>query len=91
MSTLPVLGLCAIALPTIGPIGAMAVMNSCFGFYMRVLAPIGMLNFLNLAFQQGILIKDGRVLDLLGEVDTIVFDKTGTLTQEQPYIGRIHT
>ena len=49
-----------------------------------------MLTFLNIASQQGILIKDGRSLELLNQVDTIVFDKTGTLTLEQPTIGKIH-
>ncbi len=57
---------------------------------MRVLAPIGMLNFLNAMSRHGILIKDGRVLDLLANVDTMVFDKTGTLTLEQPRIRQIH-
>ena len=58
---------------------------------MRVLAPLGMLSTLNSASQEGILIKDGRVLDLLNEVDTVVFDKTGTLTEEVPHVGQIHT
>ena len=40
--------------------------------------------------KEGILIKDGRSLELLGKVDTIVFDKTGTLTEETPGIGTIH-
>jgi Cu2+-exporting ATPase len=57
---------------------------------MGIVAPIGIMNFLNLASQRGVLIKDGRTLDLLNQVDTIVFDKTGTLTKEQPYIEAIH-
>lgn len=91
-----------IALPTLG-IGALslllgfpltrttALMNANFGYNMRVLAPIAMLNYLNHIAQQGILIKDGRALELLAKVDTIVFDKTGTLTQEEPHVGAIHT
>jgi len=90
------------ALPTLG-VGALALlsgftltrtnalMNANFGYNMRVLAPIAMLNSLNYIAQQGILIKDGRALELLAKVDTVVFDKTGTLTQEQPHIGYIHT
>lgn len=40
--------------------------------------------------KEDILIKDGRSLELLSKVDTIVFDKTGKLTQETPGIGTIH-
>jgi Cu2+-exporting ATPase len=47
------------------------------------------LKHLNLASQQSILIKDGRSLELLTQVDTILFDKTGTLTQEEPEVGRV--
>jgi Cu2+-exporting ATPase len=36
------------------------------------------------------LVKDGRALEKLHEVDTVVFDKTGTLTLEQPEVSHIH-
>jgi P-type E1-E2 ATPase len=36
-----------------------------------------------------VLVKDGRALDLLCEIDTVLFDKTGTLTRERPEVGRI--
>ena len=90
-SALPTLGLGALALLTTGPMAALTILNASFAWYMRVLAPISMLNFLNIAAQKGILIKDGRVLDLLTQVDTIVFDKIGTLTYAQPHVGQILT
>jgi P-type E1-E2 ATPase len=39
--------------------------------------------------QKGILVKDGRALDLLCGVDTVLFDKTGTLTRERPEVGQM--
>ena len=90
-SALPTMFLGSLALLTVSPAAALTTLNACFAFYMRVLAPISMLNTLNLASQNLILVKDGRVLDLLPKIDTVVFDKTGTLTEEQPHVGRIHT
>lgn len=53
--------------------------------------PLGVLNYLNIALRRGILIKDGRALETLRQVDTIVFDKTGTLTEETPSVVKVHT
>lgn len=90
-SALPTVALAILALPIAGKVAALAVLNACAGETIRLVAPIGLLNFLQIASDQGILIKDGRALELLNDVDTIVFDKTGTLTEEMPHVGAIHT
>ncbi len=87
---LPTLALSALSVPLIGPMGALVILNAHFGYRLSIIGAISILNYLSLAGKEGVLIKDGRALDLLRQVDTIVFDKTGTLTQEQPHIDRIH-
>ena len=90
-TVLPTILLTGLAWPVLGPTSALVVLNSHFRYRLTIITSTSVLNFLNLAAQKGILIKDGRTLELLNQVDTIVFDKTGTLTLEQPHIGRIHT
>jgi len=85
----PLLGISAFGLPIVGAVGSTAILNSTFGNRVRLAAPLGVLNHLNLAAHKGILIKDGRALEELNRVDTILFDKTGTLTEEQPEVGKI--
>lgn len=90
-TVLPTLIAGGLALPFLGPMGALTIIDSHFRYKLSFVVPLSLMNFLNLASQNGVLIKDGRSLDLLSQVDTIVFDKTGTLTEEQPHIYTIHT
>jgi Cu2+-exporting ATPase len=89
-AALPTLALGALAWPVAGWRGAMAVLGLNVGSSMRMLGPLAMLNYLNILSRNSILVKDGRSLELLNEVDTIVFDKTGTLTLEQPHVAEVH-
>ncbi len=86
----PTLALGALAVPFFGLSGAIGVLWSSFGYTMRIVAPMSVMNFLRHAAQQRILIKDGAALDHLAQIDTVVFDKTGTLTDEAPTLHRIH-
>ena len=89
-TVVPTLALSACALPLLGVQGATVVLFSHFRYKLSVIAPITMLNFLNLSSRRGVLIKEGLTLDLLNQVDTLVFDKTGTLTETKPTIAQIH-
>lgn len=88
-AVIPTLTIGAVGLATMGPAGAVAVLNSDFGTGIRMAAPLAMLSSLALCANKGILVKDGRALELMNEVDTVLFDKTGTLTRERPEVGRI--
>jgi Cu2+-exporting ATPase len=88
-SVIPTLGAGSLALATLGPISATAILLSNFSDAIQLSAPLSTLNFLHLASRSGILVKDGRALEGLKSVDTVVFDKTGTLTLDQPHVGDI--
>ena len=62
-----------------------------FGTGIRVAAPTTVLAAMAKAARLRVLIKGGRSLERLAEVDTIVFDKTGTLTTGTPEVVRIVT
>ncbi len=89
-AALPTLALSGLALVTVGPSGALGMLNSSFGVSVRMSAPVSMLNLFNIASYKAILLKDGRSLETLGDVDTVLFDKTGTLTLPQPGVTRVH-
>jgi len=88
---IPMLGMSALALPIGGVNSATALFMNVPTYKMRYFGPMSMLNYLNIAARQSILIKDERSLELLRDIDTVVFDKTGTLTLEQPQVHHIHS
>ena len=89
-AVLPMMALGALGYSTLGPAGAVAIVNCDLGTGIRMAAPLAMLSSLALCASKGILIKDGRALELMSEIDTVLFDKTGTLTRERPEVGVIH-
>ncbi len=88
-AVLPTLAAGAVGMATMGPIGAVAVLNSDLGTGIRMAAPLAMLSSLALCAHRGILVKDGRALEVMNQIDTVLFDKTGTLTHDRPQVGRI--
>lgn len=63
------------------PARAAAILTLDFVTGIRVSIPTALLGALNHTTRHGVLVRSGRTLEQLAEVDTIVFDKTGTLTQ----------
>jgi heavy metal translocating P-type ATPase len=88
---LPTLALSAVSFPLIGAAGAVSLLgaNTTITTYMS--GTLAVLNFLNIAAENGILVKVGGALERVTDIDTIVFDKTGTLTLEQPQLAQVHT
>lgn len=88
-AALPFIGMSLLTMGILGPTGGLVILTGNFGNRIRILAPLGTLNHLKAAYQKGILIKDGRAIEGLNQVDTVLFDKTGTLTEKMPEIGKI--
>ncbi|MBF0396835.1 MAG: HAD-IC family P-type ATPase, partial [Desulfobacterales bacterium] len=90
-AVIPTLAISVAALPALGMVGAASVLNNRLGYRLLIVTSIGTLNHLQLISKKGILIKDGRVLDILGKVNTLIFDKTGTLTLSKFHVTEIHS
>lgn len=87
----PALALSALTWALLGPVQAIAVISCSIGYHMTFTAPLSVLNFLQISAKKGLLIKDGRALEMVSNIDTVVFDKTGTLTDEKIKIYCIHS
>jgi Cu2+-exporting ATPase len=86
----PALLVGAISWPLFGYSAALGMVIAHPKERLQVSAPISLMRYLKAAMAHGVLIKDGRSIELLHQVDTVVFDKTGTLTEDRPQLGSIH-
>lgn len=89
-AVIPTLALAALGYSTIGLQGSTAIVNCDFGTGIRMAAPLALLTSLSVCANRGILVKDGRALEEMTSIDTVLFDKTGTLTQDRPTVHRVH-
>lgn len=86
----PTVAMVVLGLAVSGITGAViAAWSNCIKVFW-VATPVATLGTMRTAAQYGILIKDGRALDLLGDIDTVVFDKTGTLTQNSMKVVSVY-
>ena len=89
---LPSLVLASVVLAiTREPARAASILTLDFVTGIRVSMPTAFLGALNHNTRHGILVRSGRTIEQLAEVDTVVFDKTGTLTQGKLTVVGIQT
>jgi Cu2+-exporting ATPase len=88
-AVLPVFAVSALTAFTLGTSSAVAILFSAPMSIIRTMLSIQTAAHLQSINDQGALIKDGRVLESLPQIDTLLFDKTGTLTETLPEVASI--
>lgn len=72
-----------------GPLGGLAILWTGIGYPLRLAGPTAVIHHVRRASSHGILVRDGRALERLADVDVVIFDKTGTLTLGTPRLSRV--
>ncbi len=88
-AVLPVFAISALTAFTLGISSAIAILFSAPMSIVRTMLSVQTAAHLQRINAQGALIKDGRVLESLPQIDTLLFDKTGTLTETLPEVASI--
>jgi P-type Cu2+ transporter len=89
---IPSMVLAGIVYATTGdPTRTASILTLDFVTGIRVSMPTAFLGALNHTTRHGVLVRSGRTLELLAEVDTVVFDKTGTLTQGNISVAQVQS
>jgi len=81
----------AVLAATRDPTRAASVLITDFATGVRVSVPTAVLAAMTSAAQAGVVIRSGRALEQLAEVDAVVFDKTGTVTVGNPAVSGVET
>ena len=68
---------------------AASVLMVDYSCALRLATPLAILTAMKQGTHTGVLVKGGRYLEALAEVDTVVLDKTGTLTQASPKLSDV--
>ncbi len=74
---------------THNPVTVLAVFVVATPCPLILATPIALMGGLSKAAREGIIVKGGTPLELLGRADAVYFDKTGTLTYGRPSIERL--
>lgn len=90
-AALPVLLLSACSYPFVGLSPAIGMLFAAPTNAIRGAGSLMTASYLTNASRRGILVADGRGLEALADVDTVLFDKTGTLTENALYLEEIHS
>lgn len=87
----PVLLLSAMSAPFIGTSSAVAVLFAAPSNAIRATTSLQTASHLTATKRQGVLVRDGRGLEALSGIDTVLFDKTGTLTEDALDFEALHS
>lgn len=68
---------------------ALSVLMVDFSCAIKLTTPISIISALHEATNNKIVVKGGKYLEILANVDTVVFDKTGTLTNAVPKVSKV--
>jgi Cu2+-exporting ATPase len=88
-AAMPIMGVSALTWLAAGLTPATALLFSAPMNSGRATLALQTSTHLRWAADHGILVKDGRALEELPRVDTILFDKTGTLTEHTPEVAAV--
>lgn len=87
-AVLPALALGAAGMAVIGPSGALAVLHRDLDTGPRMAMPLALVSSLARCAHLGILVKDGRALEAMSGVDTLLLDQSAVLARGRPGDGR---
>ena len=85
----PTIAVCSLGWVAGGLQGAHGISASNFADSTRLASPLSIYNYVLATADAGIHVKDGRSIEILSNVDTVVFDKTGTLTVGRLSVERV--